>query len=169
MRAVCNSEPSAREAPSPSLKAGYLRRHPRRGYVPKQPELHGAEQLSLSAILLLERQPDEAAFVWSLVHDVMREGFWLWHEDEVGHALQLLIYVRFSLILLDAAFAPRLSLRTLIRRVQDVASGTPLILRVPPEAMPANPDPRIYGVTAVVPKGSGGPTEREIRRWLRRA
>jgi hypothetical protein len=136
--------------------------------VPKQPELHGAEELSLSAILLLERHPDEAAFVWSLVHDVMREKLWLWHENDVRHALPLLSYVHFSLILLDATFAPRLSLRTLIRRVQAVAPETPLILRVPAEAMPRNPDPRIYGVTAVVPKGTGGPTERAILRWLGR-
>ena len=130
-------------------------------------QLHESEELSLSAILLLERHPDEAAFVWSLVHDVMRQDLWLWHEDDVRHALLLLSYVRFPLILLDSTFAPRLSLRTLISRVQAVAGKTPIILRLRPEAMPPNPDPRIYGVAAVVPKGIGGPTERAVRRTLK--
>jgi hypothetical protein len=125
-----------------------------------------AEELSLSAILMLERHPNEAAFVWSLVHDLMRVDLWLWHEDDYGHALNLLSYSRFRLILLDSTFAPRLSLRTLIRRIQAVARGTPVILRLPPEALPPNPDPRIYGVAAVVSKCVGGPTERAIRQTL---
>jgi hypothetical protein len=127
---------------------------------------HDLEELSLPAILLLERHPNEAAFVWSLVHDVMRRGLWLWHEDDFRHALHLLSYLRFRLILLDSSFAPRLSLRTLIRRVQAVAPGTPVVLRLPPEDLPLRPDPRIYGVTAVVPRGTGGPTERAIRQIL---
>lgn len=127
---------------------------------------HDSEELSLSAILLLERDGDETAFVWSLVHDVMREDLWVWHEDHLGHALLLLAFMRFRLILLDATFAPRLSLRTLLTRVQSGARGTPIILRLPQGDFPSNPDPRIYGVAAVVPKGIGGPTEHAIRRAL---
>jgi hypothetical protein len=127
---------------------------------------HESEQLSLSAILLLERDRNEAAFVWSLVHDVMRADLWIWHEDHLEHALLLLAFSGFRLILLDARFAPRLSLRTLIARVQSGARGTPIILRLPPGDFPSNPDPRMYGVAAVVPKGIGGPTEQAIRRTL---
>jgi hypothetical protein len=115
---------------------------------------------------MLERHPDEAAFVWSLVHDIVRSGLWLWHEDDFRHAMHLLSFARFRLILLDATFAPRLSLRTLIRRVQAAAPATPIILRMPPEALPAHPEPRIYGVTAAAPKGVAGPTEQAIRRIL---
>jgi hypothetical protein len=127
---------------------------------------HDSEELSLSAILLLERDGNETAFVWSLVHDVMRADLWVWHEDHLSHALLLLAFIRFRLILLDATFAPRLSLRTLITQVQSAAHGTPIILRLPPDRFPSNPDPRIYGVAAVVPKGIGGPTEHAIRRAL---
>jgi hypothetical protein len=133
-----------------------------------KPEPSGieAERLSLGAILLLERHPAEVAFVWSLVHDVMRSGLWLWHEDDFRHAMHLLSFARFPLILLDATFAPRLSLRTLIRRVQAAAPATPIVLRLPPEDIPDRPEPRIYGVTAVAPKGVAGPTEQAIRRIL---
>jgi len=124
------------------------------------------EELSIGAILMLERQPAEVAFVWSLVHDVMRSGLWLWHEHDYRHAMHLLSFARFRLILLDSTFAPRLSLRTLIRRVQAAAPATPVVLRLPPEELPAPPDARLYGVTAAVPKGIGGPTELAIRRIL---
>jgi hypothetical protein len=124
------------------------------------------EGLSLAAILMLERHPDEVAFVWSLVHDIMRSGIWLWHEADFQHAMHLLSFARFRLILLDATFAPRLSLRTLIRRVQAAAPATPVILRIPPEELSAHPDSRIYGVTAAVPKGIAGPTEVAIRQVL---
>ena len=126
----------------------------------------GPESISLGAILMLERNPDEAAFVWSLVHDVIRSGLWLWHEDDFRHAMDLLSFARFRLILLDSTFAPRLSLRTLIRRVQAAAPATPVVLRVPPHDLPAHPEARIYGVTEAVPKGVGGPTEEAIRRIL---
>ena len=129
-------------------------------------QTHDSEELSLSAILMLERDGNEVAFVWSLVHDVMRADLWIWHEDHLGHAMMLLAFSRFPLILLDATFEPRLSLRTLLTRVQSAARGTPIILRLPPDDFPANPDPRIYGVAAVVPKGLGGPTEHAIRQIL---
>jgi hypothetical protein len=122
--------------------------------------------LSLAAILMLERHPAEVAFVWSLVHDVMRSDLWLWHEDDFRHAMHVLSFARFRLILLDATFAPRLSRRTLIRRVQAASPTTPLILRVPSEDLPAHTNPRIYGVTAAVPKGIAGPTEQAIRQIL---
>jgi len=124
------------------------------------------EPVSLAAILMLERHPGEVAFVWSLIHDVMRSGLWLWHEDNFRHAMHLLSFARFRLILLDSTFAPRLSLRTLIKRVQTAAPATPLVLRVPPEELPAHPEARIYGVAAAVPKGVGGPTEQAIRQLL---
>jgi hypothetical protein len=135
--------------------------------VPEQiGQTRDSEELPLSAILLLERDGTETAFVWSLVHDVMRADLWVWHEDNLGHALLLLAFIRFRLILLDATCAPRLSLRTLIMRVQSAGRGTPIILRLPADDFPSNPDPRIYGVAAVVPKGIGGPTEHAIRRAL---
>jgi len=124
------------------------------------------ETLSLSAILMLARDPNEAAFVWSLVNDVMKADLWLWHDNDFNHAVQVLSYCRFRLILLDSTFAPRLSLRTLIKRVQTAAPATPLVLRVPPEELPAHPEARIYGVAAAVPKGVGGPTEQAIRQLL---
>jgi len=125
-----------------------------------------SEVLSISAVLLLEHHLQEAAFISSLVKDVMRADLWLWHESDFAHAEHLLAYCRFRLILLDSAFAKRLSVRALVRRIQRLSQGTPIILRVPPEDLPPEPDPRLYGVAAVVPRGVGTPTERAIRQAL---
>jgi len=76
------------------------------------------ETLSLSAILMLARDPNEAAFVWSLVNDVMKADLWLWHENDFNHAVQVLSYCRFRLILLDSTFGKRLSARALVRRIR---------------------------------------------------
>jgi len=124
------------------------------------------ETLSLSAILMLARDPNEAAFVWSLVNDVMKADLWLWHENDFNHAVQVLSYCRFRLILLDSTFGKRLSARALVRRIQEVARRTPIVLRLPPAELPPNPDPRIYGVAGVVPMGIGTPTTRAIQRLL---
>jgi hypothetical protein len=124
------------------------------------------ETLSLSAVLMLARDPNEAAFVWSLVKDVMKADLWLWHESDFNHAMHLLSYCRFRLILLDSTFGKRLSARALVRRIQAAARGTPIILRRPPEELPPNPDPRLYGVAGVVPMGIGTPTTAAIRRLL---
>jgi hypothetical protein len=105
-----------------------------------------------------------------LVKDVMRADLWLWHEDNFEHAVHLLSYCRFRLILLDSTFGKhgkrRLSARALVRRIQPAAGGTPIILRLPPEELPPNPDPRLYGVAGVVPMGIGTPTVSAIRRLL---
>ena len=124
------------------------------------------DTLSLSAVLILGRDPNEAAFVWSLVHDVMRADVWLWHEDDFGHAVQLLSFCRFRLILLDSTFGGRLSVGTLVRRIKAVAGATPIILRLPPEELPPSLDPRVYGVADVVPMATGTPTIRAIQRLL---
>ena len=124
------------------------------------------DTLSLSAVLILGRDPNEAAFVWSLVNDVMKADLWLWHEDDFNHAVQVLSHCRFRLILLDSTFAKRLSARALVRRIHAVAGGAPIILRLPPEEFPPDPDPRIYGVAGVVPMGIGTPTIRAIQRLL---
>ena len=102
---------------------------------------------------MLERRDDEAAFVWSLVTDVMRADLWLWHEPRFRRAQHLLSYCRFRLILLSAGYDGRLSLRALVRTIQGLAHGSPIILRLPPEDMTARLDPRVYGVSAVVPSG----------------
>ena len=115
---------------------------------------------------MLERDPNEAAFVWSLMKDVLRADVWLWHEDDLEHALHLLSYCRFRLILLDSTFGKRVSVRALVRRVKDAAGGTPILLRLPPEEMPPSPDARLYGVAGVVPMGIGTPTTRAIQRLL---
>jgi hypothetical protein len=125
-----------------------------------------SEVLSLPAVLLLERHQEEADFLWSLVHDVMRADLWLWHESEFAHAEHLLSYCRFRLILLDSGFAKRLSVGALVRRIQGLARGTPVILRLPPEDLPPNPETRVYGVAAVVPRGLASPTERAMRQAL---
>jgi hypothetical protein len=100
------------------------------------------------------------------VKDVMRADLWLWHESELEHAVHLLSYCRFRLILLDSTFGRRLSTRSLVRRITRLAHDTPVVLRVTPEELPENPDPRVYGVTAVVQRGVGGPTERAMRQLL---
>ena len=122
--------------------------------------------LSLSAILMLARDPNEAAFVWSLVNDVMKGDLWLWHENDFNHAVQVLSHCRFRLILLDSTFGKRLSVRALVRRIQAAAGDTPIILRLPPEGLPPDPDPRLYGVAGVVRMGTGTPTIRAIQRLL---
>ena len=138
----------------------------------KRPQRHAPDEgshseiLSLPAVLLLEHHQEEADFVWSLVHDVMRADLWLWHESEFAHAEHLLSYCRFRLILLGSGFAKRLSLGALVRRIQGLSRGTPVILRLPPEDLPSNPEPRLYGVAAVVPRGLASPTERAIRQAL---
>jgi hypothetical protein len=124
------------------------------------------DSLSLSAILMLERDPNEAAFVWSLMKDVLRTDVWLWHEVDLEHAVQLLSYCRFRLILLDSTFGKRVSARALVRRVQAAAGSTPILLRLPPEEMPPSPDVRLYGVAGVVPMGVGTPTIRAVQRLL---
>jgi len=126
----------------------------------------GPESLSLSAILMLERDPNEAAFVWSLIKDVLRADLWLWHEADLDHAIHLLSYCRFRLILLDSTFGKRISVRALVRRVHAAAGGTPILLRLPQEELPAKPDARLYGVAGVVPMGIGTPTIRAVQRLL---
>ena len=104
--------------------------------------------------------------MWSLVKDVMKADLWLWHENDFPHAMHLLSYCRFRLILLDSTFGKRLSARALVRRIQATAGGSPIVLRLPPEDLPPDPDPRLYGVAEVVPMGIGTPTIRAIQRLL---
>ncbi len=105
---------------------------------------------SLPAVLLVERNPYEALFVESLLHRVLAAQVWVWHEERLDTALRLLAVCRFHLILLDHDH-PRLSIRTIVRRVKALAAGTPIVLRLPAEDLgPA--EPRTYGVADVIPR-----------------
>lgn len=134
--------------------------------LPLVDELHEAP-FSLPAILLLERDPLEAFFVDSLIHRVLKADVWLWHEERLDIALKVLAVTSFRLILLGAPSYPRVSNRQLVRRVRALAPRTPIVLRVPPEQLPAEPiDPRVYGVTSVAPKQHAESVLQAVRRVL---
>jgi len=121
--------------------------------------------LSLPAILLIERDPVEVFFVESLIRRILKADVWLWHEEKLELALKLLAVTRFRLILLGAPF-PRVSVRSLVRRVQAVAAGTPILLRLPPEELSSVPDARAYGVAGVAPKQHAESVLQALRRVL---
>lgn len=122
--------------------------------------------LIVPAILLVEHDPNEAAFVQSVVFDVLKADVWLWHEEKLESALKLLSIVQFKLILLDLDL-PGISARKAVRSVRTVAPRTPLMLRVRPEEFQPELDPRAYQADALVPKGRGEPVVSMVRRILK--
>jgi CheY-like chemotaxis protein len=120
---------------------------------------------SLPAVLLVERSPFEALFVESLLYRVLGTKVWLWHEERLDTALKLLAVCRFHLILLDHDH-PRLTIRTVVRRVKAVAAGTPIILRLPSEELPSRPEPRTYGVADVVPRHHAESLLQAVQRYV---
>jgi Response regulator containing a CheY-like receiver domain and an HTH DNA-binding domain len=122
--------------------------------------------LTVPAILLVEHDPNEAAFVHSVMFDVLKADVWLWHEEKLEPALKLLSIVQFRLILLDLDL-PGISARKAVRSVRLVAPRTPLMLRVRPEEFRPGLDPRAYQADALVPKGRGEPVVSALRQLLR--
>ncbi|MGH7514866.1 MAG: hypothetical protein ACREOQ_18320 [Gemmatimonadales bacterium] len=121
--------------------------------------------LTVPAILLVEHDPIEAAFVHSVMFDVLKADVWLWHEEKLEHALGLLSIVQFRLILLDLDL-PGISARKAVRSVRTVAPRTPLMLRMRPEEFQPELDPRAYQADALAPKGRGEPVVSMVRRIL---
>lgn len=119
---------------------------------------------SLPALLLVERNPYEALFVESLLHRVLSAQVWVWHEDRLDTALRLLAVCRFHLILLDHDH-PRLTLRSIIRRVKAMSAGTPIILRLPAEDL-GRVEARTYGVADVIPRQHAESLLRAVRRYV---
>jgi DNA-binding response OmpR family regulator len=126
---------------------------------PLRPDPH-----SLPAVLLVERNPYEVLFVESLLYRVFGSPLWLWHEERLDIALKLLQVCRFHLILLDHDH-PRLTIRSLIRRVKAVSAGTPIILRLPPEQA-THAEPRHYGVAEVIPRQHSESLLAVLRRYV---
>jgi DNA-binding NarL/FixJ family response regulator len=120
------------------------------------------------AILLIEHDANEAAFVQSLLADILKADVWLWYEEKLEPALKLLSVVQFRLILLDVDL-PQISARKAVRSVRAAAPRTPLVLRMRPEEFRSELDPRVYQADAIAPKGVGEPTLRIVRRLLGRA
>jgi len=134
---------------------------------------YSVERRIPASLLLIAGETEMANMVYGTLERALGSRVCVWHEPGVASALKLLAACRFRLILLDLALG-KAAPGALVRAIKRQAPDTPLALLLPRPATAlaierralGEPEPRLAGAVAVLPRADSDRLVRVVRQGL---